>query len=292
VTILTAHHAALVDGIEQPTPELLASLHEEALRLVRVIEDLEALAAAEAAGLRLEREPVDLADVAGHAVELLAPFKFTPSGGRIDITLGTGETLTGTPTADVVSGRGGNDTIYGRARADRLYGRRGADAIYGGAGNESNLRRHRNRRPVRRPRLRQRLRRRRQGPHPRTRRHPDIVSCGRGNDTGTSTTSTTSTTTSPTTIDGTDGDDALHGPDDDAITGGPGTDLVYVGAGNDTIAVRDGEIVSCGVGTDTVVADLVDRVTRGDCETVKLPALDSRSRPDEQQQGSSAVRRP
>jgi two-component system sensor histidine kinase BaeS len=128
VTILTAHHEALADGVEEPTPELLASLQEEVLRLGRLIEDLEALAAAEAAGLRLQREPVDLADVVRRAVELLAPqlraaeielslrldpgivvsgdarrlaqivqnllanaVKFTPGGGRIDITLTGGD---------------------------------------------------------------------------------------------------------------------------------------------------------------------------------------------------------
>ncbi len=124
VTILTAHHEALVDGIEQPTPELLASLHEEVLRLGRLIEDLEALAAAEAAGLRLEQKPTDLANVVARAAELLAPqlhvaeielaldferdvvvagdarrlaqivqnllanaIRFTPAGGRIEIRL-------------------------------------------------------------------------------------------------------------------------------------------------------------------------------------------------------------
>jgi signal transduction histidine kinase len=128
VTVLTAHHEALVDGVEQPTPELLASLHEEALRLGRLIEDLEALAAAEAAGLRLEHEPVRLADVVARASELLAPqlrageielsltldhdvvvpgderrltqivqnllanaVKFTPAGGRIELTLTRGD---------------------------------------------------------------------------------------------------------------------------------------------------------------------------------------------------------
>ena len=58
----------LVDGIQEPTPERLRSLHEEMLRLARIVEDVETLAAAEAAQFRLEREAVDLADVARNVV--------------------------------------------------------------------------------------------------------------------------------------------------------------------------------------------------------------------------------
>ncbi|MGQ4389668.1 sensor histidine kinase [Streptomyces sp. SAS_270] len=46
------------DGVVAPDPELLASLHEEALVLQRVIDDLQDLAAADAGTLRLHREPV------------------------------------------------------------------------------------------------------------------------------------------------------------------------------------------------------------------------------------------
>jgi len=46
------------DGVVDPDPELLASLHEEALVLQRVIDDLQDLAAADAGTLRLHREPV------------------------------------------------------------------------------------------------------------------------------------------------------------------------------------------------------------------------------------------
>ena len=61
VTILTAQCEAMLDGVTSPSPEQVASLYEEVLRLGRVIEDLETLASAEAAGLRLDRVPVDLA---------------------------------------------------------------------------------------------------------------------------------------------------------------------------------------------------------------------------------------
>ncbi|MCL8017052.1 cell wall metabolism sensor histidine kinase WalK [Streptomyces sp. AS02] len=46
------------DGVVDPAPALLDSLHEEALVLQRVIDDLQDLAAADAGALRLHREPV------------------------------------------------------------------------------------------------------------------------------------------------------------------------------------------------------------------------------------------
>ncbi|MFE0516306.1 sensor histidine kinase, partial [Streptomyces sp. NPDC058964] len=46
------------DGLVDPDPALLDSLHEEALVLQRVIDDLQDLAAADAGTLRLHREPV------------------------------------------------------------------------------------------------------------------------------------------------------------------------------------------------------------------------------------------
>ncbi|KUL45763.1 sensor histidine kinase [Streptomyces regalis] len=46
------------DGVVDPDPALLASLHEEALVLQRVIDDLQDLADADAGTLRLHREPV------------------------------------------------------------------------------------------------------------------------------------------------------------------------------------------------------------------------------------------
>ncbi|MFE0331161.1 ATP-binding protein [Streptomyces sp. NPDC058960] len=51
------------DGAVAPDAELLASLHEEALILQRVIDDLQDLAAADAGTLRLHREPVRAAEL-------------------------------------------------------------------------------------------------------------------------------------------------------------------------------------------------------------------------------------
>ncbi|MGW0770482.1 sensor histidine kinase [Streptomyces sp. NPDC002676] len=46
------------DGVVDPEPDLLDSLHEEALVLQRIIDDLQDLAAADAGTLRLHREPL------------------------------------------------------------------------------------------------------------------------------------------------------------------------------------------------------------------------------------------
>ncbi|MFC4500902.1 MULTISPECIES: sensor histidine kinase [Streptomyces] len=51
------------DGLVEPDPELLGALHEEALVLQRVIDDLRDLAAADAGTLLLHREPVPADDL-------------------------------------------------------------------------------------------------------------------------------------------------------------------------------------------------------------------------------------
>jgi len=49
---------ALQDGVVEPTPELIGSLHEEALSLNRLVDELQELALAEAGQLHLEIQPV------------------------------------------------------------------------------------------------------------------------------------------------------------------------------------------------------------------------------------------
>ncbi|MGQ5634621.1 MULTISPECIES: sensor histidine kinase [unclassified Streptomyces] len=51
------------DGVVEPDPALLESLHEEALVLQRIIDDLQDLAAADAGTLRLHPEPLRAADL-------------------------------------------------------------------------------------------------------------------------------------------------------------------------------------------------------------------------------------
>ena len=88
----------------------------------------------------------------------------------------------------------------------------------------------------------------------------------------------------PDRLDGGPGADSLDGGfGDDTIVAGPGRDTISADLaggdcgplwcklpyGNDTVDVRDGEAdsVTCGAGTDTVLADPADTVAP-DCETV------------------------
>ena len=122
ITILQGETEALLDGVTTPDATTIGSLHDETVRLGRLVADLETLAAADATGLTLRLTPCDLADVAARAastirmtaadldvtlVEDLAPapttgdtdrlqqlalnllsnaVKFTPAGGTVTIT--------------------------------------------------------------------------------------------------------------------------------------------------------------------------------------------------------------
>jgi two-component system, OmpR family, sensor histidine kinase BaeS len=72
VAVLQAGHEALLDGVTEATPEELGSLRDEVLRLARMVDDLQTMAAADAAGLHLTRERRDLADIAATAADSLS----------------------------------------------------------------------------------------------------------------------------------------------------------------------------------------------------------------------------
>jgi signal transduction histidine kinase len=126
VAVLQANTEALLDGLVAHTPEQTASLHEEAQRLGRMVEDLQTLAAAEAAALQLSRQRCDLAQIAAEEADdwdasfaaagvsftrrlesapvladpvrlhqvitnlLSNALKFTPPGGQVRISLSRG----------------------------------------------------------------------------------------------------------------------------------------------------------------------------------------------------------
>lgn len=84
ITIVQASCEQMADGSEPVTPQRLASLRDESLRLGRLVADLETLAAAEAAGLQMVKAPADLAGVAAGVADLLGP-----AFGAADVELAT-----------------------------------------------------------------------------------------------------------------------------------------------------------------------------------------------------------
>ncbi|HET9895111.1 MAG TPA: HAMP domain-containing sensor histidine kinase [Streptosporangiaceae bacterium] len=88
VAILQASHEAMLDGVTQPTTENLWSLRDEVLRLARMIEDLQRLAAAEAAALQLKLVPRNLAAIAEDATSSLRD-SFGTAGISLDTRLST-----------------------------------------------------------------------------------------------------------------------------------------------------------------------------------------------------------
>jgi two-component system, OmpR family, sensor histidine kinase BaeS len=92
VAVLQAGHEALLDGIAEPTPGQLASLRDEVLRLSRMIGDLQALAAADAAALHLSRRRCDLAGLAAAAADSLAG-RFETAGITLQRQLAAAEIL-------------------------------------------------------------------------------------------------------------------------------------------------------------------------------------------------------
>jgi two-component system sensor histidine kinase BaeS len=63
LTSLQAGLEELADGLVDPTPGRLAALHDQSLRLGRVVEDLDLLASVESGRPALRRRPCDLAEI-------------------------------------------------------------------------------------------------------------------------------------------------------------------------------------------------------------------------------------
>ncbi len=86
IAVLQAGHEALLDGVAEPTPEQFGSLRDEVLRLARMVGDLQTLAEADAAALRLDLGPADLAEIARPAAASLAG-QFEAAGITVDAQL-------------------------------------------------------------------------------------------------------------------------------------------------------------------------------------------------------------
>ncbi len=76
LTSLQGYTEALADGVAAPTPEMLRTIHEEIMRLTRLVQGLDQLArsgSAEASQLAAARVPVDLVAAALRAIEIHSP---------------------------------------------------------------------------------------------------------------------------------------------------------------------------------------------------------------------------
>jgi signal transduction histidine kinase len=73
LTSLQGYMEALADGVVEPTPEMLRTVHEEILRITRLVEDLDALARSASPASDRPREPFDLAPVIRRAAALYEP---------------------------------------------------------------------------------------------------------------------------------------------------------------------------------------------------------------------------
>jgi two-component system, OmpR family, sensor histidine kinase BaeS len=83
LAILRGEIEALQDGVRQPTPESINSLHGEALRLGRLVEDLYQLSLSDLGALTYHKEELDLAVVLTAA---LAHYRPELTGKRIALT--------------------------------------------------------------------------------------------------------------------------------------------------------------------------------------------------------------
>lgn len=167
LAILRSEVEAMQDGVTKPSPAALGSLHEETLRLTRLVGDLETLARADAAGFSLERSSVDLRTVAKEAADEFAAhfeargitlerslascvteadpvrlrqvisnllsnaLKFTPDGGRVRVETAPSSRWAEVRVADTGPGIPPEDLEH---VFDRFYRGRGARASGSGIG--------------------------------------------------------------------------------------------------------------------------------------------------------------
>ncbi len=73
LTVIQGNLQAILDNVYEPTPEVIASIHEESVLLARLVSDLRELSLAEAGELRLEKRVTDLRELVQHAVTVIDP---------------------------------------------------------------------------------------------------------------------------------------------------------------------------------------------------------------------------
>lgn len=73
LTSLQGYTEALADGVIEPTPEMLRTVHEEIVRLTHLVEELDQLARGERRERDLARAEIDLAAIVQRAVAIASP---------------------------------------------------------------------------------------------------------------------------------------------------------------------------------------------------------------------------
>ena len=86
---------AIKDGLVDPTPETIDTIHEQALHLSRLVEDLRLLAQVEAGALQLQLSPTDMQELLQSSVEAVRP---RADAKKIDLSLDAEPSL---PTVDL-----------------------------------------------------------------------------------------------------------------------------------------------------------------------------------------------
>ncbi len=87
LTVIQGNLQAILDGVFEPTPETIASIHEESLLLSRLIHDLRELSLAEAGELPLHKQLVDLREVVRQAAAAFEP-RLEAKGVRLELEVG------------------------------------------------------------------------------------------------------------------------------------------------------------------------------------------------------------
>ena len=99
LTSIRGYLEAIQDGVVEPDADTLATIHREMLQLTRLVDDLQELSLAEARQLHLDREDVDLAELADWEVRAFRP---QATGQGIDLALNV---AAGIPIVNLDAGR-------------------------------------------------------------------------------------------------------------------------------------------------------------------------------------------
>src|SRR4051794_37680219 len=99
LTSIRGYLEAIQDGVVEPDADTVATIHREMLQLTRLVDDLQELSLAEARQLHLDREDVDLAELADWEVRAFRP---QAAGQGIELALAV---VSGLPPINVDAGR-------------------------------------------------------------------------------------------------------------------------------------------------------------------------------------------